>query len=210
VPSDAIDVVLFDLGGVVIELGGVAAMMELAGIDNYDALWQRWLSCRWVRTFERGLCSADDFAAGVISDWALSVEPDAFLDAFRNWPIGPLPGAEALVRQVGETVPVGCLSNTNTLHWNDHFECWPIIDLFDFRFLSFELGVVKPDRDLFDRVADLLPAPPGRVLFLDDNLINVSGAAAAGFVARHARGVDEARDALVEARVIDAQTSAAS
>ena len=208
--SDTIDLVLFDLGGVLIELGGVAAMMELAGIDTDDELWQRWLSCRWVRTFERGDCSADDFAAGVISDWALSVTPDGFLDAFRNWPIGPLPGAEALVLQVGETMPVGCLSNTNTLHWKDHFERWPILEGFDFRFLSFELGVVKPDRELFDRVAELLPMPPARVLFLDDNLINVAGASAAGFVARLARGVDEARDALVEAGVIDAQTSTPS
>lgn len=207
--SDAIDIVLFDLGGVLIELGGVVPMMELAGIHSEDELWQRWLSCRWVRTFERGGCSADDFAAGVISDWALSVEPDAFLDAFRNWPIGPLPGAETLVRQVGRTVPVGCLSNTNTLHWEDHFEHWPIVDAFDFRFLSFELGVVKPDRDLFDRVAELLPVPPSRVLFLDDNLINVAGAVTAGFVARHVRGIDETREALVAAGVIDAQDSPA-
>jgi HAD superfamily hydrolase (TIGR01509 family) len=210
VTSDTIDLVLFDLGGVLIELGGVAAMMELAGIDTDDELWLRWLSCRWVRTFERGACSADDFAAGVISDWGLSVTPDAFLDAFRNWPVGPLPGAEALVRRVRQTMPVGCLSNTNTLHWQDHFERWPILDSFDFRFLSFELGVVKPDRELFERVADLLPMPPSRVLFLDDNLINVAGASAAGFVARLARGVDETRAALVEAGVIDAQTSTAS
>jgi putative hydrolase of the HAD superfamily len=209
VTSDAIDIVLFDLGGVLIELGGVVPMMELAGIHSEDELWQRWLSCRWVRTFERGGCSADDFAAGVISDWALSVEPAAFLDAFRNWPIGPLPGAETLVRQVGRIVPIGCLSNTNTLHWEDHFERWPIVDAFDFRFLSFELGVVKPDRDLFDRVAELLSVPPSRVLFLDDNLINVAGAVTAGFVARHVRGIDETREALVAAGVIDALDSPA-
>jgi HAD superfamily hydrolase (TIGR01509 family) len=153
---------------------------------------------------------ADVRARGLISDWGLSVTPDAFLDAFRNWPVGPLPGAEALVRRVRQTMPVGCLSNTNTLHWQDHFERWPILDSFDFRFLSFELGVVKPDRELFERVADLLPMPPSRVLFLDDNLINVAGASAAGFVARLARGVDETRAALVEAGVIDAQTSTAS
>ena len=53
--------------------------------------------------------------------------------------------------------------------------------------------MVKPDRDLFDRVASLLPVPRDRVLFLDDNTINVEGATAAGFVASRARGVDEAR-----------------
>jgi HAD superfamily hydrolase (TIGR01509 family) len=206
VATGAIDVVLFDLGGVLIELGGVTSMMELAGIDTDDELWRRWLSCRWVRTFERGQCSDEDFAAGVIRDWELSVEPQTFLDAFRAWPIGPLPGAEVLVQQVRRCVPTGCLSNTNTLHWEQNFAKWPIFEAFDFRFLSFELGVVKPDRDLFDRVAEALPVPPDRVLFLDDNLINVEGATAAGFVGRHTRGVDEARDALIAAGVIERAT----
>ena len=193
---------LFDLGGVLIELGGVAPMRELAGIDSDDELWRRWLTCRWVRSFERGECSADDFANGVITDWGLAVEADAFLDVFRSWPIGPLAGADALVQRVRDSVPVGCLSNTNVLHWDDHFTEWPIFEAFDFRFLSFELGIVKPDRELFDRVAELLPSPPERVLFLDDNVINVEGATAAGFVSYVARGVDEATDALVSAGVL--------
>jgi putative hydrolase of the HAD superfamily len=88
------------------------------------------------------------------------------------------------------------------LHWDDHFSEWPIFESFDFRFLSFEIGIVKPDRELFDRVAELLPAPPERVLFLDDNVINVEGANAAGFVASVARGVDEATEALVAAGVL--------
>ena len=46
--------VLFDLGGVLIELGGVAAMRELTGIESDDELWRRWLGCRWVRSYERG------------------------------------------------------------------------------------------------------------------------------------------------------------
>ena len=62
-----------------------------------------------------------------------------------------------------------------------------------------ELGLVKPDRAIFEAVAIRLPVPAaavGRVLFLDDNLVNVEGARACGFVARHVRGVDEARRAL--------------
>jgi HAD superfamily hydrolase (TIGR01509 family) len=199
-----IEVVLFDLGGVLVDFGGVAPMRELAGIDSDDELWSRWLTCRWVRSFERGECSADDFATGVVGDWGLPVEPETFLDAFRSWPGGPLPGADALLRSVQRAVPAGCLSNTNALHWEHQFARWPILDAFDFRFLSFELGYVKPDRDVFDRVAQLLAAPPSRVLFLDDNALNVEGAAAAGFAAVHVRGVTEARQALVAAGVLDA------
>jgi putative hydrolase of the HAD superfamily len=204
VEPGAIDVVLFDLGGVLIDFGGVGPMKQLAAIEHDDELWRRWLTCPWVRSFERGRCSAEQFAAGVVDEWALTLAPDAFLAEFRSWPGGPLPGADALVAEVRQVVPAGCLSNTNALHWDDQFHRWPILDAFDFSFLSFELGFVKPDRELFDEVARRVAVPPVRVLFLDDNVINVEGARAAGFTAEVVTGVAEARHALVAAGIIDA------
>ena len=203
-----IELVLFDLGGVLVELGGVAAMQELAGMESEDELWRRWLECQWVRSYERGECTPDEFAQGVVDDWQLTATPAAFLESFAAWPIGLYPGAEDLVRRTREHVPVGCLSNTNSGHWDEHFGTWPIKDLFDFTFLSYELGVLKPDRELFDRVAQLVPAPPERVLFLDDNLINVEGAIDAGFAAARVKGVAEAEQALVAAGVLPASLPA--
>jgi putative hydrolase of the HAD superfamily len=199
-----IDLVLFDLGGVLIELGGVTVMRDLAGLDDDEEVWRRWLSCRWVRAFERGDCSSEDFAAGVVEDWALATSPADFLESFAAWPRGPFAGASELVSAVQAVVPVGCLSNTNALHWERHRSLLAFVDRFDHRFLSFELGLLKPDRDLFERIAQLVPVPPDRVLFLDDNAINVEGAIAAGFRAVRTRGIEEARDALVAAGVLPA------
>ncbi len=101
-----------------------------------------------------------------------------------------------------DAVAIGCLSNTNALQWQANYDATPITDAFDFRFLSFELGMVKPDREIFEEVAARLPVPPGHALFLDDNAANVTGARASGFVARHVRGVDAARRALEAESVI--------
>src|SRR5580704_9548250 len=90
---DGIDIVLFDLGGVLVDFGGVGAMRELAGIDSDDELWRRWLSSPSVRAFERGQCSAADFAAGVVDEWGIAVSPEKFLAEFSDWPRGPLAGA---------------------------------------------------------------------------------------------------------------------
>ena len=191
-----IEFVLFDLGGVLIEPGGVGPMRELSGIGTDEELWARWLSCRWVRRFEAGLCSPDEFAAGVVADWDLELGPDAFLEEFGGWANDPYPGALELVAAVRDDVGVGCLSNTNAVQWHANYEATPITEAFSLRFLSFELGLVKPDREIFETVATRLPVPPDRVLFLDDNAANVTGAEASGLVARHVRGVDEARRAL--------------
>jgi glucose-1-phosphatase len=200
--AEPVDLVLFDLGGVLIELPGVRAMLELTGIKSEQELWRRWLTCRWVRCFESGGCPETEFAAGVVADWQLELSAAAFLEAFRDWPAGPLPGATELVAQTRASVTTGCFSNTNALHWHDHIAGWPLAGLFDHRFLSFELGLLKPDIAAFAHVADLLEVPAERVLFLDDNAVNVAGAAAAGFQATRAAGVEEARQRLAEAAVL--------
>jgi HAD superfamily hydrolase (TIGR01509 family) len=201
--SDSVELVLFDLGGVLLQLRGVPSMRELSGISSDDELWSRWLSCPWVRSFESGSCSDEAFARGVVEDWGLSISPAAFLEEFRTWPSGPLAGAEELVTEVMARVPVGCFSNTNALHWHDHLMGWPLVRLFDTRFLSYEIGFLKPDRQAFDYVASNVGPSPDRVLFLDDNAANVDGAQAAGFSAQLVSGVAEARQVLVALGVLE-------
>ena len=200
--NDSIDLVLFDLGGVLVDPGGVEPMRRLSGLANEEEVWTRWLACRWVRRFERGACSPEEFAAGVVADWALELEPEAFLAEFGSWTGHAFPGSVELVREVRARVPVACLSNMNAVQWLAHYDGTPLLDEFEYRFLSFELGMVKPDAETFRAVADRLPAPPGRILFVDDNAVNVEGAAAAGFVARRTRGVDEARAAMEDAGIL--------
>jgi len=60
------EVVLFDLGGVLVELGGMVDMGAFARESSEDELWRRWLECPWVRRFGRGHCGAYDFARGMV------------------------------------------------------------------------------------------------------------------------------------------------
>jgi glucose-1-phosphatase len=197
------DMVLFDLGGVLVRLGGVPQMQALSGIESEDALWARWLSCPWVRDFERGRCSPDDFAAGIIDEWGLSVTADDFLERFRSWPEALFAGAVQLVGEVRARCRVGCLSNTNQLHWAEQSSRWGLADLFEVAFLSYQLDLVKPDRAIFTHVTSAVGLPPGRILFLDDNAVNVEQARSVGLAGEVVRGTAEARSALVRRGVLD-------
>lgn len=194
---------VFDLGGVLAEFSGIESMRRLSGVGDDEDLWRRWLTCRWVRRFEQGACSAEDFAGGVVGDWDLPLAPEAFLDEFGGWLVGPLEGAEELVAEVRRQVPVGCLSNTNAVHWDRGLSSWPLLAGFDHLFLSFRMGVVKPDPEVFEVVCRALDVPPGHVVFLDDNTMNVEAAERVGMRAFRVRGVAQARRALVDAGVLE-------
>lgn len=198
----AVELVLFDLGGVLIEVPGVEAMIELTGIDSPEEVWRRWLSCRWVRLFESGGCSETDFAVGLIEDWQLPISERDFLESFGSWATRPISGAEDLVAETAAAVPVGCLSNTNALHWEQQLARWPMMQLFGHTFLSFQTGFVKPDRQAFDHVVSAAGIQPNRILFLDDNVINVEAACQAGIRAVHTVGVENARVHLRYAGVL--------
>ena len=196
--SGAYDIVLFDLGGVLVRLVGVSQMQALSGIEREDELWRRWLSCPWVRSFERGRCSPDDFAAGVIDEWDLDIPTEVFLERFRGWPEELFDGAVDLVKEVAEHCRVGCLSNTNELHWDVLDSRWGLADHFEQLFLSHRLDLVKPDREIFAHVISVLGLAPDRILFLDDNATNVDKARSVGLAGARVRGAGEARTALVE------------
>lgn len=119
-------------------------MQELTRIRSEEEVWARWLACRWVRRFERGQCGAEEFASGVVSDWGLAISPSDFLERFSWWAEGLFDGAVELVSAVRDQVRVGCLSNTNAIHWA-RGTSWGLDQLFDLRFLSHELGLVKPN-----------------------------------------------------------------
>jgi FMN phosphatase YigB (HAD superfamily) len=193
-----VDFVLFDLGGVLIELGGMESFQKLAGLDSEEEMWERWLGCPWVRRFETGGCSPQEFSEGIVAEWQLRVPPDRFMETFEAWPIGPFTGSVELLADVQEFVPVGCCSNTNAVHWGSQSREWPILEMFDYTFLSFELGLVKPDREMFAAVAEAVPADRDRVLFLDDVALNTDAARSFGFRSEQVRGPDECRTVLAE------------
>ena len=62
----------------------------------------------------------------------------------------------------------------------------------------------KPDPEVFDHVACAVGRSPERLLFLDDNTLNVEAARAVGLIGLQVRRVEEAQRVLVEKRDLSA------
>ena len=198
-PNPCFDVILFDLGGVLVELTGVPVIIEwMDGQLTADELWRRWLTSPGVRRFESGRCSPEAFARTMVREFGLPVHPDEFLHEYDIWVKGPYPGAKALLRSLKPHFRLGILSNTNEIHWPRMRDDMGLGKLFDVSFPSYEIGLLKPDLEVFQHAISVLSCPPARILFLDDNRLNVDGAQAVGMVAHRVEGVTGARSLLAK------------
>jgi HAD superfamily hydrolase (TIGR01509 family) len=198
-PAARGDAILFDLGGVLIELAGVEQMLawcpDLPGIDE---LWRRWLHSPAVRRYETGAATRAAFADELIGEFGLPVDADTFLRAFAHWPRALFPGATALLAELSPRYRLASVSNTNEFHWERFQREWSLGAHFHHNFPSHQVGRLKPDAEYFTHVIEALDVPAGRVLFVDDNALNVEAASRLGIVARRVAGVDGVRAALAD------------
>lgn len=193
--AEPIEVILFDVGGILVHMSGIEVWKQLTGELDEAEIWRRWLSCPVVKAYERGQSSLGDFARDMIEAHNLPVGEDEFIDSFRTWPGGVLEGARDLVEGVADHLRMGCFSNTNEIHWS--VPCnQEVHSLFDLHFLSYQIGHVKPDAEAYRHVAEALQCPPEAIFFIDDNIINVEAARTCGFEAHVAKGPGQARRLL--------------
>jgi len=194
--DSGIDAVLFDLGGVLVELGGPETHGHLVGTFDAAEIAAIWSTCPVVHAYERGELSTSDFADAMIARYHLDLVPDAYLRAYLDWARGLFPGVNEMLGSLAPGLKSGCLSNMGELHWQTQNAAWNYDAMFDVALASFQLGVCKPAPEIYAVAAERLETPPGRILFLDDNPPNVEAARAFGMRAECVRGPNGARDAL--------------
>jgi putative hydrolase of the HAD superfamily len=195
------EVLLFDLGGVLIDFAGFEELAQLlpAGIDRAEVR-RRWISSRSVQSFERAEIAPLEFAEGVINELGLDLTADDFIRAFVQWARGPYPGATSLLERLQGSFQLACLSNSNELHTPLHRS--HVEPLFDSYYFSDEIGLVKPEPAIFEFVISDLNVRADRIVFFDDTAINVEAARAAGMHAHEVDGVAALQDRLLELGIL--------
>ena len=190
-------VLLFDLGGVLIEFVGLEEMRKLL-LDAINApeIRRRWIASKAIVDFETGRCSRAEFAAQFVAEWQLAIDPQEFLRQFAIWTRPPLPATLELLGRLRQRYRLACLSNTNEIHWATILETYDLRAVLDRHFSSHELGLHKPNREIFTRVAGELGCAPHEIVFFDDNQENVSGAIAAGLQAHRVAGPEDLPDVI--------------
>ena len=116
--SENITIVLFDLGGVLVELDGPPVRQEWQAKDQLPAdTWPHWMSSEAVRQFESGKTLPEIFASQLVDEFDLSINGAEFMQHFLCWLSGLYDGSHALLDELRPHYQLGVFSNTNELHW---------------------------------------------------------------------------------------------
>jgi len=191
-----IKVVVFDLGGVLLQLRDPVETFKVQ--MPVTQFLERWLKSPSVREFERGASDAETFAKAIVKEMDLLMDWQEFVQRFDAWPERIFPETTALLDGIPDGIGKVLLSNTNAAHWGRSDIESSLSSRFDRMFLSFRTGLLKPDREAFLQVTAAYGMPARAFLFFDDNPVNVSAAAETGMQAMLCRGPLKAMRVLQE------------
>lgn len=194
-----VSAVAFDLGGVLLQLGDPAETFGIGG--DVAAFHERWTLAESVRTLERGEITVAEFSRVVVDELELDMGAEEFRRRFDAWPERLFPGALDLLDRIPANLGRYLLSNINADHWNRDYIAGVLQARFDHAFLSYETGLVKPDREAYEQVIDAANCAPAAIIYVDDNAMNVRAAAETGMQAHVARGIAGVTQVLARAGI---------
>ena len=182
-----IDWILFDLGGFLLEVNQARIFSHLQTLTDMPAtvIEERLKAATFFRDdFMVREFSPVEIARRVNEILGQRLTTDAVVGAINQELGAEISSTANLLPTLQRRAKVGCLSNTNSIHWDKLLQSYPFMGQFDRRFASQILGCAKPGKEIYEKVAGFINAQPRQILFFDDRIENVETARRLGWHAR--------------------------
>lgn len=182
--------VIFDLGGVLIDLDESKTIKGFG--QDISAFYKNTMKSDFVDTahkFERGEISSEQFRNSVCKIFKFEMEPEIFDKHWNSMILGMPTHRIRMLIELRETHKIYVLSNTNEIHYNyfskqDYWEP----SLFDKVYFSHQMGMRKPEPEIFKHVLRENKLIPEETFYVDDNGDNIEAAYKLGIFATQVSG----------------------
>lgn len=185
--------IIFDMGGVLFDLNAARCVSVFEALGAHK-------TAAYVRDFRtEDLFFLIEMSSGTTAQFCREVRSldgigasDGEITGAWNALLEPTPQRkrELLLSLKSEGYRLFLLSNTNEIHWDRAKtliagENGDVDNIFDRIFLSCEMNLRKPDKEIFRRVLREAAIRPEDTLFVDDNASNVAAAQELGIRTFH-------------------------
>lgn len=187
------EVIIFDLGGVILNLDYTLTTkaFQSLGLKNFDEIYAQANQTSLFDDLEIGKISAQFFINSLLPYLPQGVTANKVVHAWNAMILDfPQERLDLLV-ELRKTKKVILLSNTNEIHIQAvnrslaNTTNQKIESFFDKVYLSHEIGLRKPNVEIFEFVCKDQNITPSTALFIDDTIRHVEGAKRIGLNAIH-------------------------
>ena len=183
-----IKAVVFDMGGIIVRLDMdtcIANFKQLAGFADIEDYLDRFHQKGFISDLEEGKTEPEDFYRECLKH----SRPGTTMETVRYCFCSLLDGLEEdsleLIRSLRGRYPLYVLSNNNPI--SRAYFCEMLkkngldpVETFAKEFYSYELKMLKPSRQIYEKVIAEVGTKPEEILFIDDAKDNIEAAGALG------------------------------
>jgi len=182
--------IIFDLGGVLLNINyqETADAFKQLGFHDFNSMYTQYTADEIFSKLETGKISNEDFYNSLLDKAAQHILVEDLQKAWNAMLLDFRTESLAKLRQLKQQYRIFLLSNTNNIHWQafqaiftestgevslDHY--------FHKAYYSHEVGLRKPNADIYEFVAADASLEMAETIFIDDSYNNIEAAAALGF-----------------------------
>ena len=182
--------IIFDLGGVLLDIDyqkTIDAFKNL-GIENFEAMFSQFKADELFEKLETGHVSETDFYSAIIKRTENPITNEEIDHAWNALILNFRAKSLDLLEQLSAHYKLYLLSNTNSIHLKYFKKLFtketgkPLLDAYFVKaWYSNEVGLRKPNQDIFEFVLQDENLKAEETLFIDDTFINIETAQRLGF-----------------------------
>jgi glucose-1-phosphatase len=180
---------IFDLGGVILNLSVQSTLQQLAAVTGIpmEKIMESYGSRQEFLQYEKGMIGDQEFRSAIRTIYSYEGS-DTVIDTCWNAMLLDIPRRRIdLLKSLKDKYRTFLLSNTNSIHVKCFSEnlkhehgIESLDSLFEKVYYSHLLGMRKPDAEIYEHLLNENNLVSSETLFLDDSQRNIDGARAVG------------------------------
>lgn len=182
-------IILFDLGGVLLkQMNYHDLYSKLKCKISYYNFLKYWCTDKTVLDAHKGIISDDEHISNLLAYSKSNISLKQFYEIYSNLRGQFYKDTIDVIKLLKQkNYKIGLLSNLRLM---DYQGCKREIKSlnFDYLFLSYKIGYLKPDKEMYNYVIETCKCNPNNIIFFDDFIDNVKGAKDCGINAFLATG----------------------
>lgn len=201
ISEKSVDGILFDLGGVLIEIDFERIFIIWASYSkvSVESIKSQFTFDTHYERHERGEIGYLEYFESLRNSLGINLSDNQFIEGWNAIFGDEIVNITTLLSRLSQKRPLFLLTNTNTLHqrnWEKKYA--KLLSYFQQIFVSSDIGLRKPELEVFNYISTTTGIDLNRFVFYDDTLENITGAINAGVRSIQVRSTADISESLKE------------